>query len=242
VFDILGQDPQSPTFSNTLASLGQFSADNIGNLNGGYDDEALIASNLEISDSFTGTYTMTATGRVDSTIAFTSSGAGPELIFYLTGNGNPPLVLDADAVTGGVGVGAAHPQSAPPFSFDGRYGLNFVETSSSPVQPNNATGQTTVNQASNTLSGVVDAEANYLPQTPAPFAGSFAAIPSTGRFTGTLNDSLFSPFTSSTNTIPVAFYPVDPNHILFIEKDSATSFELSFGSFVTRTPVCSICP
>jgi hypothetical protein len=242
VFDILGQDPLSPTFSNTLASLGQLSADNIGNLNGGYDDETLIASNIVISDSFTGTYTLTGTGRVDSTITFTSSGAGPELIFYLTGNGNPPLVLDADAVTGGIGVGAAHPQSAPPLAFNGKYGLKFVETSSSPVQPNNATGQITVNQASSTLSGVVDAEANYLPQTPAPFTGSFATISSTGRFTGTLTDSLFSSFTSSTNTIPVAFYSVDPNHIFFIETDSATSFELSFGSFATRTPVCPSCP
>lgn len=242
VFDILGQDPLSPTFSNTLASLGQFSADNIGNLNGGYDDEALIASNIEISDSFTGTYTMTATGRVDSTIAFTSSGAGPELIFYLTGNGDPPLVLDADAVTGGIGVGAAHPQSAPPFSFNGKYGLKFVQTSTSPVLPNNATGQVTANQASNALSGMVDAEANYLPQTPSQFTGTFATIPSTGRFAGTLNDSLFSQFTSSTNTIPVAFYPVDPNHIFFIETDSATSLELSFGSFSARTPVCSSCP
>ena len=251
VFDILGLDPQSGGVPNTMASLGQFTATasglTTGALNGESDNEVVIASNVIIADSFAGTYTLDSRGRIDSTITFTTSGAGPELIFYLTGNGNPPLVLDADdnpssSAVGAIGVGVARPQAAPPFSFNGRYGLTFTETSSAPIHSNNATGQITANGAAHTLTGMLDADANFLPQTPTSLSGTFASIPSSAPFSGTLTDTLFNPFSPSTSTIPVAFYPVDPDHIFFIETDSATSFELTFGSLAVRTPVCPTCP
>jgi hypothetical protein len=239
VFDILGQDPQSGAVSNTLASVGQFTADSSGNLSGGFDDEDLIVSGVEISDSFTGTYTLDATGmgRVDSNITFGSSGPGPELIFYLTGNGNP-LVLDADAA-GAVGVGLAHPQAAPPFPFNGRYGLKYIETNSTGI-PNSATGQITANGPLDTLGGVVDTDANFNPGPNTALAGTFGSIPSNGRVTGTLTNTFFPP--SNGGEIAVAFYLVNSTYGFFIETDSSTSFELSFGYFATRTPVCPSCP
>ena len=65
----------------------------------------------DVSDGFNGTYTVdpAGSGRVDTnaSITFTNpkNGTGPELVFYLTGNGNPLLVLDADveAFLGGGG-------------------------------------------------------------------------------------------------------------------------------------------
>jgi hypothetical protein len=251
VFDILGQD--SFGVPTSLASVGQFTADGRGNLNSGYDDEEMIAANVEISDSFTGTYTIdpSGTGRVDSTITFATSGPGPELIFYLTGKGNPPVVLDADdnpssSGVGASGTGLAHPQAASlsSSSFNGRYGLRFTQGNSEGVE-NDATGQIIVSAPSGTLSNesFVDVDADFNPAPDTVLTGTFATNVSGARFTGSLNNSFFpSPNTTVPNTIGVAFYLVNPGYGFFIETDSANSFELSFGSFDIRTPVCSSCP
>jgi hypothetical protein len=87
--------------------VGQFTAD--GNLSG-YDEERAAGLGTEIGDSFTGTFTadLTGLGRFDSNITSTATGTlGPELIFYLTGNGSSPLVLDADVNLFATGVAAA---------------------------------------------------------------------------------------------------------------------------------------
>jgi hypothetical protein len=244
VFDILGQD--STGVPTTLAGVGQFMADSNGNLNSGYEDEVLsaVSPTLVISDSFTGTYALdpSGTGRVDSSITFSSSGPGPELIFYLTGNGNAPLILDADdnssaATVGSVGVGAAHPQAAATFSFNGLYGLKFIQSSATTV--NTGTGPFTVSGAAGTLAGTVDLNLQFNANSAVPFTGTFGAFSSSGRSIGTLNNPNF--FTSN-NMIAVAFYAADANHVFVIETDSATTGVLSFGYFVTRSPVCPTCP
>ncbi len=240
VFGIQGEDLSAlPT---SLASVGRFTADSSGNLTNGYNDEVLNGFGVEISDSFTGTYTLdsTGTGRVDTSFNFSSSGPGPEFIFYLTGNGNPPLVLDADDAIGSVGVGLAHPQAAAPFALNGKYGLRF--TQSNGQSENDATGGLTVNGSSNTLSGVVDTNLDFSPQPNTPLTGTFGAVPSSGRFTGSLDNTFFPSPGSVPNTIAVAFYLIDSGHGFFIETDSLTSGELSFGYFATRSPVCPTCP
>jgi hypothetical protein len=60
-----------------------------------------------------------------------NNGTGPELVFYLTGNGNPLLVLDADVEAflsgGGVGAGITYPAAAGA-SFAGPYGLSLTQS------------------------------------------------------------------------------------------------------------------
>jgi len=239
VFDILGEDlSQLPT---SLASVGEFTADASGNLNNGYNDELLDGLGVEISDSFTGTYTLdpTGTGRIDSSINFSSNGPGPELIFYLTGNGNPPLVLDADVNFGSLGVGLANPQAAPPFSFNGKYGMDFTQSSGS--LENHGTGQITADGTSDTLLGFIDTDLSFSAQPNTQITGTFAVIASDGRFTGGLDNTFFPTPGSAPSTIGVAFYMVDASHVFFIETDSLTSGELSFGYFAARTPVCPTC-
>lgn len=241
VFDITGQDPLAIPLS--LAAYGQFTADANGNMNSGYSDEVFSAEDpagTPISDSFTGTYTLdaTGTGRVDSINNFSMSGSGPELIFYLTGNGNPPLVLDADdnpnsLGVGSIGTGYAHPQAAPPYSFNGKYGVRFAQTNQTTV--NTGTGSVIVNGGAASLAGTIDTNALFVPEPDFSLAGNFGSIPVSGRFTGTLTDGV------SSTTFPTAFYPVNPNLILFIETDYATSGISTFGYFTTRTPVCSTC-
>ena len=245
VFNILGQDPS--LVPSSLASLGQFTADASGNLTNGYNDEVLAGISVlngtpfVVSDLFTGTYTLdvNGTGRVDSTITYANSGPGPELIFYLTGNGNPPLVLDADDTSLGsgisVGTGSAHPQGTPPFSFNGPFGLTFVQSSGSTYE-NDATGHVTVNGSSDTLTGTIDTNLSTTPSPNTTLSGTFAA-PTTGRFTGTLTNAFF---TTPNTTISVAFYAVDANNVFFIETDFSASAESTLGYFTAKTPLCSM--
>ena len=240
VFGILGQDLSG--FPSSLASVGKFTADRQGNLTSGFNDEFLAGFGIGISDAFTGTYALdsSGTGRVDSFVNFRNNGAGPEFIFYLTGNGNPALVLDADVNIGSLGTGVAYPQAAPPFSFSGNYGLSFTQSTAGSEY--DGTGQINVDGTAKTLSGVVDTNLGFSPQPDTPLTGTFATIPNSGRFAGGLTNTFFPTPGSSPNTISVAFYLIDPGHGFFVGTDSLSSGELTFGYFATRTPVCQGCP
>jgi hypothetical protein len=238
VFEILGQDFSGlPT---SLASAGQFTADTSGNLTG-YNDEELNGFVFEISDSFSGTYVVdpAGTGRVDSIVNFNANGLGPELIFYLTGSGSPPLVLDSDVNIGSLGVGMAYSQAAAPLSFDGSFGLSFTQSTSG--LENDGTGQIVVDGSVSTLSGVVDTNLSFSPQPNTTLTGSYGAIDSSGRSVGTLTNTFFPTPGSEPSTLAVAFYLIDSSHGFFIETDSSISGELSFGTFASRTPVCPTC-
>lgn len=238
VFEILGQDFSGlPT---SLASVGQFTADNNGNLTG-YNDEELNGLVFEISDSFSGTYILdsTGTGRVDSSLNFATNGPGPELIFYLIGNGNPPLMLDSDVNIGSLGVGMAYTQALAPFSFDGSFGLSFTQSTSG--LENDGTGQISVHGTASTLSGVVDTNLSFSPQPNTALTGTYGAIDPTGRSTGTLTNTFFPSPGTTPSTLAATFYVIDSNHGFFIETDSSLSGELSFGTFTARTPVCPTC-
>jgi hypothetical protein len=238
VFEILGQDFSG--FPTSLASVGQFNADNNGNLTG-YNDEELNGLVFEISDSFSGMYILdsTGTGRVDSSLNFATNGPGPELIFYLIGNGNPPLVLDSDVNIGSLGVGMAYTQAPAPFSFDGSFGLSFTQSTSG--LENDGTGQISVDGTASTLSGVVDTNLSFSPQPNTALIGTYGAIDPTGRSTGTLTNTFFPSPGTTPSTLAATFYLIDSNHGFFIETDSSLSGELSFGTFTARTPVCPTC-
>ena len=240
VFGISGQDLTGSV--DSLASAGLFTADASGNLNSGYNDEVLIGELQFVSDSFTGTYTLdaTGTGRVDSSITYTTSGPGPEFIFYLTGNGNAPLVLDAESTFGSVGIGAAQPQAAAaPFTFNGKYGLQLSQSNAQ--NENDGTAQITASETSGTLFGFIDSSVKFFAYSDFPISGSF--VPAlNGRFTGDLTNSNFTaPTGGPPNTIGVAFYLIDSAHGYVIETDSSTSGELSLGYFAARIALCSSC-
>jgi hypothetical protein len=240
VFAILGQDLSG--FPTSLASVGEFAADRNGNITGGFNDEFLAGFGIEISDIFTGTYTLdsTGSGRVDSFLDFRNNGPGPEFIFYLTGNGNPPLILDADVNIGSIGSGIAYPQAAPPFSFNGKYGLYFTQSSFG--SENDGTAQITVDSATNTFSGVVDTNLFFSPNPNTPLTGTFGTIPKSGRFNGDMTNTFFPTPGSTPSTFAMAFYLIDSTHGFFIETDSLSSGDLTFGYFAPRTPICQGCP
>jgi hypothetical protein len=194
-----------------------------------------------VSDSISGTYTIDSAkkGRADAKLNFATNGPGPEFIFYLTGNGNPLLVLDADANIGSVGIGIAYPQAAAPIPFDGTYGTYFTQGAFGLEL--DSTAQMTVDGTAQTLLGTVDTNFLLSPLPDTPLSGTFGTISTNGRADGTLTNTYFPSPGSDPGTIAVAYYLIDSGHGFFIETDSLTTGQLMFGYFSQQTAVCSGC-
>jgi hypothetical protein len=243
VFGILGQDFSGlPT---SMASTGTVTADASGNLSGGFADEFVLGSAKYITDSLTGTYTLdpSGTGRIDTQITFTRHEPAPELIFYLAGNGNTPVVLSVDPTLGALGSGLANPQTASKISFNGKYGMSFTQGVSASAAENDSTAQITATGAKGALSGIVDSDIDFNGLLNSPLTGTFIPGTAASLFSGTMTDPFFptpTP-TSVENTVSMDYFLIDSTQGYFIETDSEISAVLTFGYFAARTPVCSTC-
>jgi hypothetical protein len=202
------------------AIAGSFNADGTGNLTNGLTDANYGGS--VISDSLTGSYSVdgSGTGRTIIATNYGSNGAGPNLIAYLTGNGNPPLLLNADNFA--LGTGIAYPQSAGPFSFNGPYGLNF--SAFNPNGENNGTAQITADNVGGTFSGTGDINIAFVPTPNQAVSGSFTAN-ANGRFPASV--------TSAGVTADSALYIVNSGLALVIETDDQ---QVSLGQIGTQAP------
>jgi hypothetical protein len=256
VLGILGVDLAGGTPA-TLTSVNVFQADGAGHLANGFTDTFLALngvqppnfSGAQISAQFGGTYSVNVNGTGRTRVFFNQFVPRavpvfqPEFFFYLTGNGNPPLVLNVGDTAhnyANLGIGVAYPQAAaPPFSFNGKYGVNFTQYNGA---ENDATAQITVDGTTQALSGVVDTNQGSSSQPDTPLTGSFGAIPNSGRFAGQLTNTFFPTPGTTPTTIAVEFYLIDSGQGFFVETDSLTSFVFSLGYFAARTPVCQGCP
>src|SRR3979411_1454558 len=95
----------------TLTSANVFQADGAGHLANGFTDTFLAVNSIQppnfsgaqISAQFGGTYSVNINGTGRARVFFNQFVPRavpvfqPEFFFYLTGNGNPPLVLDLRA-------------------------------------------------------------------------------------------------------------------------------------------------
>jgi hypothetical protein len=243
VSGVLGVDLNGFT-PDTFTSVSLLSADGSGNIVNGFTDTFLQQSGAQgnsgaqISAAFAGSYSVDnkGTGRVQTTFTHfaprPTPAYQPRFFFYLTGNGNPPLVLDGgDLNYPSVGSGIAYPQSVPPFIFNGDYGFSVVQQNGS---ENDGTGQMTADAGS--LTGVVDLNSGFSISFNNAFSGSFVPPASNGRFAGTL----FNP------AVAVEHYIVDRNRGFFVETDlvdpNVPTGQVSFGFYEARTPVCEGCP
>jgi hypothetical protein len=279
VFDMLGTDlsinPNTSvtnTAPATLTSVGMMTADGGGNLSKGFTDTFLELntaqgtvnqpqSGAQISAAFAGTYSVdsSGTGRVllalDDFNPTPTHGYQPELFLYLTGHGNPALLLQAaDSDTGethypSLGTGVAYPQSGAPPALSGDYALSFTQQSSSGSIENDGTAQMNVNAtATPPLSGVADVDLDFGTVPGQPFVGSFSTPAAEGFVPGTLEAA--SPTTSAVFNpqIAVDYYAIDASHGFFVETDlvtvgAAQNGQVSLGYYSARSPVCaSSCP
>jgi hypothetical protein len=253
VFGVPGQDLtfSSSYFPASATSVGVFTADGAGNFTSGFTDTFLQQNAAEgtvgsqISASFAGIYSVTHPGDGHVRAAFNqfvpepTGNFTPLFFFFLTGNGNPALVLaSGDINYGFLGAGIAYPQAAAPLTFGGTYGVDIVQQNGGLL--NAGDGPMTATASAGTLSGLLDFDANFLPSLDTPFTGTFAAAPdvngrSVGTFTGPF---VFSPFAAE-------YYAIDSGHGFFVETDLtnviAPTGTVSLGYYTPRTPACSGC-
>jgi hypothetical protein len=264
-----------------MAAAGLFSTTGVGSLTNGYLDESQANDSVQISDGFSALYAVgpgsdpTSTtdsagiGRFyisstagppsfDFTFSTSSNGTGPGLVFYLTGNGGPALILDADAEPtlnsgslsgGGVGTGIAYPVVAGA-SFSGRYGTTFAQNIGF---EQDAVGEITATGTA--VSGVLDINSASFQVVAADtsLSGTYQNSAIGNRLTGTLADAFFFNAQGTVNAqnnpvVSMAFYPIDSTQGFFIENDLADSMgnllsgSLTLGYYAARTPACQGCP
>jgi hypothetical protein len=241
VLGISGLD--SSKFAGSLASAGRFDAVNGAGTLQGVIDEFGISGSPAFSGEFSGTYTLdsTGTGRVQASTSLAGAG-GPELVFYLTGNGNPAaLVLEFDPAPA-VGAGMAYAQAqASPLLQPGGYGLNAFATNKTLATANNLTGQMTINTPDPTtnvlaVDGLLDG--HYL--SGFSISGNFSP-----NATGADYSGLIDVITTSTRlqtSTPLDLYLVDDSHGFLVETDTAAKGYAFLGYVSDRTPVCPVCP
>jgi len=245
VFGVSGMDLTGFT-PDTLTSVGVLTADGAGNLSSGFTDTFFQQNynqppnylGAQISSSFGGTYTMdkAGVGRVRVALKGFTPPVHPSItqsyIFYLTGNGNPPLILAAGDTTfnyPSVGAGIAYSRASQ-LGFSGDYGFNTFQENG---LENNGTGQFTANSAAGTLAGVADMNLGFTAAFTNAFNDTFQPPDVNGRIVGTLFNS----------SIAVVYYPIDAAHGFFVETDlvSPGTDQVSFGCYAARTPVCEGC-
>jgi hypothetical protein len=257
VFGLKGVDVTSG-LPDTFTSAGVFSSDGAGDLTDGYMDAvfATLISPItslpaQLSGAFKGGIVVLETGRAHAGIygfAAPNSAFQPFFIFYLTGNGNPPLVLATGDVSFNfplIATGVAYPQSST-VAFSGTYGLNFT-------QQQNGTeydGTAIMSVTPPLLSGVADVG----PSTDQAFTGTFSTQSCSnvaigcfsGSFSNATGTSAFVGTNATNPTAPVAFtadfYLIDQDHGFFVENDLAqqsqqSTAQVSLGFFATETAV-----
>lgn len=258
VFGILGED-LSLFQPATLTSVGVFNSDGAGHVKSGFTDTFLLGNcvqanclntgipGAQVSSSFTGTYTISSSknGRVQIARTFPASVQPPfheGLLLYLTGNGNPALILDnGDSTTQNypsLGVGIAYPQGAGPFGLAGTYGFSLTQQNGGEID---SVAQFAGDPNTSSLSGIMDSAGS--PNI--PIAGTFGTPGPDGRFTASLGGQFefVSPITSD---FAAEFYAIDSAHGFFVETDLTDplnpSLTVSMGYYAARTPLCAGCP
>lgn len=251
VFGLLGVDLTGFT-PNTLTSVGVFTADGSGGIADGFTDTLLQQNGAQgtagsqVSSAFSGAYQLAPAGTGRARVALShfilhpNPSFAPLFFYYLTGNGNPVLFLDASDTNlnyTSLGVGIAYPQASSPFTLGGKYGISFTQQNGT---ENDGTGQITAMTSGETLSGTVDNNSAFTPALDSPITGTFAGPLSNGLCAGTLTGTSldFSPFA-------VDYYIINPNQGFFVETDLVNpndpSGVVSFGYYSARTPVCTGC-
>jgi hypothetical protein len=183
-----------------LASGGVFTADGAGALTSGILDENQ-AGNLVLGSPFTGTYTLSSSGRGEATF-------GPFILaFYIGANGTIELT---DISGGAVELGSARKQAGTlgTSSISGDYAVNFTGTNFSTGFEEDITGVLAAD-GSGGLSGTLDINTLLSTTQGLPLTASDYAVDSGGLGTLTIN--------TSNATFNMQAYQVDANTILLLD-------------------------
>ena len=165
----------------------------------------------------------------------------PDLLFYLTGNGNPALALWADGNDNNfpsVGTGEAYVQALNPntltFANAATYGVNFaavnpIGAAPAGTQPED-NGSGSVSSNNGAWTGTIDdayhnvfPNPNGNPLPPLSFSGTFAtSADSFGRLG--VGSFVYNLAAGGPPDSSGAYYMIDDSHAFFVENDWATVF------------------
>jgi hypothetical protein len=197
-------------FVGTGSYAGVITSNGAGSLTGGQIDQ--VQGSAVISDTLTGTYANDAsgTGRITTSTSFgnTQNGAGPTMIFYFAGAGNPVPVLQMDTTARSAGVAYVQGSSTP--SLSGTYGVGY--TSSTLFSEDDVDAAITASAGN--FSGTANENMNFVTATNQSISGTFSAG-TADRFTATV--------TTNGDTAACAFYLVDSTRAVLIETDGNQS-------------------
>lgn len=239
---------------DTLTSAGVITPNGAGGYTAGYADTTFQSLSspttglpAQITGSFTGNYsnTIPGTGRVRSGLygyVTPNNLFQPVYIFYLTGNGNPALVLaSGDPLFNYpfLATGLAYPQSST-LTFSGNYGVNFAQFN---AQNGESDGTAVMSVTQPSISGVADVGASADQAYTGTIGSQSCTTVEAGCFSGSFsNASGSSAFIGSNATIPTDpvaftadFYLIDQNHGFFIENDLLVQQQVSLGFFSSST-------
>ena len=276
VFGVLGTDLSS-TFPNNFTSAGVFDAGSgTGSPGTGFMDAALPAfvnpntgvTGAEISASFNGPTAVDGKGLGRVLSAFNTfvprpnPGFNPTFVFYLTGNGNPALVLAfstrVDPITGSpdyplLGTGIAYSQSTAPTFPDPDhgvgYGLSFTQQNGAEFDGTGlmvASATATPPSFSGTVDNNTGLDNLFSGTFPSPYSNDcLTGLP--GCFVSTLSNVQSSAFvgTSPNGNYALAadFYIIDEDHGFFVENDlsalvaAGLTPQVSLGYYACRNSV-----
>jgi hypothetical protein len=256
VFAVLGEDVNALTPSS-FTSAGVVNAslnpDGSGKLTGLTDTFFPGFGAIFTANALTGKYLVDSTliGRAHLTPIFSgpSPKPTPTVLFYLTGNGTPPLVLwsegeDPNSLLA-IGAGIAYPQAANAstlsFGNPERYGLKFTQNSGGAEVDGSGEMTSTITGVTGTLSGTVDDTVNTLFSggTPFPLLDTFALPADTfGRIGGT-----FLNLSGSSGPL-VDYFLVNDNQGVLVETDFSSSSAVALGYFAQACDVtgATSCP
>jgi hypothetical protein len=248
VFGVLGYDLNAGTaVPASFTAAGVVNANGIGTF-AGIDDYFFLGDGAAFTaNPLTGPYVTDTNhiGRVDLTPRFAGQSQRIALLFYLTGDGTPPLVLWAegeDLSFPAIGTGIAYPQAANAstlsFGNPETYGFTLTQNSGSEID---GSGEmlTTVNGLAGSITGTIEdfTSNNFNGGGPLSLVDTFT-LPADnfGRIAGTFrnNPGIGSgPFFED--------YMVDDNHGFMIETDLLTSGSstVSLGYFAQSCDVTS---
>lgn len=251
VFGVTGVDLSNGQ-PGTLTSAGVVTADGIGKVNG-YTDTAFQSlfspsTGLPalISGSFNGNYSIAnGSGRAHTGFyGFVNPNNlfQPIFIFYLTGNGNPALVLASGDVNFNypfLGTGIAYPQSSS-LSLSGTYGLNFTQQNGT-----ESDGTAVMSVTSASFSGSADVGPSIDQAYTGTINSQNCSVLVVGCFTGSFanaaGSSAFQGSNAANPNLPVAFtadfYMIDQSRGFFIENDLLVQQQVSLGFFATQTAI-----
>lgn len=221
VFSLTGLD----SGANPFYALGAITADGNGNITGGEEDAVDTSSGYQKASSITGTYSIGADGR--GTLNISNSIGKFQFAVALKGMGNAVLNETDNGVV--AATGNLDAQATSLVTPSGNYAFGFSGTGLGCGSVNSAG---IFNMSGTTIGGTQDLNCGGTIVKGQTVSGSYAAIDSLGRGTGSFSGS-------STGSSNIVYYVISAGRFRFLADPNNPSFILGSADLQTQPAFAS---